>query len=112
MNIQSLELKKESLIIQQNGKTYNFPLKAGEKSYFETDMKGPYMINYAKNYLEGIGKFKVASEIAFLSEDIVKIKLHYYQSPHHWIWIINKKENTLKITQSFEKQSEKIINLQ
>ncbi len=112
LNIQSLELKKESLIIQQNGKTYHFPIKAGEKSYFETDMKGPYMINYAKNYLEGIGKFKVASEIAYLSEDIVKIKLHYYQSPHHWIWTINKNENTLKITQSFEKQIEKIINLQ
>jgi CubicO group peptidase (beta-lactamase class C family) len=111
LNIQKLELKEKSLTIHQNGKIFNFPINSSEKTYFETEMKGPYMINYAKNYLEGIGKFKVASEIAFQDEDIVKIKLHYYQSPHHWIWTINKKENTLKINQSFEKQNEKIINL-
>lgn len=106
LNLSSIELTENQLILRKANQTFSFPLKEGERAFSKTSFKGPYLINYAKNYLEGLGDFKVATEISYPSAQEVKIKLHYFESPHHWIWIINKAEKSLKILQSFEKGKE------
>jgi len=61
---------------------HTLPLGAGSWEMTETSRKGPYLVARAKNALEGLPPFKVATAYSWKSDSELELTLRYIESPH------------------------------
>ena len=108
LGIKSIELTPGSqpkLVVTDSEGVHQIAIKENEFALSETSLKGPYLLRLAKNALNGLSPFKVAASYYGLKDGSLGLALQYFESPHHWNWIISKKDAgyQVRVVNSFDK---------
>jgi len=110
LQLETLKLEETkmgyNLILKDtNQNSFSIPLQNGKFEYSETNFKGPYLLRSAQHALEGINPYKVGGSYYWNADGTLGITLRYYQSPHHWDWVIRPVDAgfELKVINSFDK---------
>lgn len=70
------------LIVKPETGAYTIRFAANNWQPGETELKGPYLVSAARNYLAGLPAFKVAAEYTWIDSNTLELVLRYIESPH------------------------------
>lgn len=66
--------------------SYNIPFGSNNWQLAQTTKKGPYLVARAKNALEGLPPFKIATASKWNSKNELELTIRYLESPHTETW--------------------------
>jgi len=92
------------LILKTDTSSYTFNFSADNWQNAETNLPGPYLLNMAKNNLQGLAPFKVAGKYTWLDANTLQLVLRYIESPHSRILLchFDGDKISLEISNSFD----------
>jgi CubicO group peptidase (beta-lactamase class C family) len=85
------------LTMKTNTDVYRLSFGAGKWKEGETKRKGPYLVNKAQAYLEGLPPFKVAGVYNWRDDNKLVLVLRYIESPHTETMTFRFDENKLQV---------------
>ncbi len=100
-----------TLKMAMEGEEHDFEFGSGEWILGKTERKGPNLLYFAQNQLEGLSPFKTAGSYRWKDDNTLELHLKYIESPHTEIISItfDGEKAEIKFENSFENNDQKPI---
>jgi hypothetical protein len=107
LNIQSLSFSFArntcEMVMKTDTAQHAFKFGLNEWQKGKTKEHGPYLVQFAKNNLQGLPDFQIVGEYSWLDENTLELVLRYIESPHSEMYTVKRKGNriTVQVARSF-----------